>query len=79
MPSAFTTIEPLLGPLTMAMLLRSNPSSASVSLAARFRIVVLPSLTVKLSAVAIGASLIGVMVSETVTVLDVAPDRSSMV
>ena len=79
MPSAFTTIEPLLGPLTMAMLLRSKPSSASLSLPARFRVVVEPSLTVKLSAAATGASFTGVIVNETVTVLDVAPDRSSMV
>ena len=73
-----TTIEPLVGPLTMVILLRSRPSSASVSLAARFRVVVLPSLTVTLSATATGASLTGVMVNETVTVFEVAPLRSSM-
>ena len=72
-------MEPFVGPLTTAMLLRSNPSSASVSLAAKFRVVVDPSLTMKLSATATGASLTGVTVRFTVTVLDVAPDRSSMV
>ena len=61
------------------MLVRSMPSSASVSLPAKFKVVVEPSLTVKLSATATGASLTGVMVNETVTVLDVAPARSSMV
>ena len=60
------------------MLLRSNPSSASLSLAARLSVVVLPSSTVKLSATATGASLTGVMVNETVTVFEVAPLRSSM-
>ena len=63
----------------MAIEVKSRPSSASVSLAARFRVVVLPSLTVKLSATATGASLTGVIVRLTVTVLDVAPDRSSIV
>ena len=78
MPSAFTTIEPLVGPLTIVIPLRSSPSSASVSLAARSRVVVDPSLTVKLSATATGASLTGVIANETVTVLEVAPLKSSM-
>ena len=74
-----TTRLPLVGPETIVILLRSTPSSASVSLAPRFKVVVEPSFTVKLSATATGASLTGVTVRLTVTVLDVAPDRSSIV
>ena len=73
------TIEPFVGPLTIAIDAKSRPSSASVSLPARFRVVVEPSLTVKLSATATGASLTGVTVRLTVTVFEVAPLRSSIV
>ena len=48
---------------SIAIEVKSRPSSASVSFAARFRVVVLPSLTVKLSATAMGASLTGVTVT----------------
>ena len=69
----------MLGPETIAIDVKSRPSSASVSLPARFRVVVEPSLTVKLSATATGASLTGVTVRLTVTVFEVAPLRSSIV
>ena len=69
---------PLVGPETIVIEVKSRPSSASVSFPARFRLVVEPSVTVKLSATATGASLTGVMVNETVTVFEVAPLRSSM-
>ena len=52
----------------MAMLARFRPSSASLSLAAKFNVVVDPSLTVKVSATATGASFCGVIVRLTVTV-----------
>ena len=73
------SIVPLLGPEIMVIDARSRPSSASVSLLARFRFVVEPSATVKLSATATGASLTGVIVNETVTVFETAPVRSLMV
>ena len=69
----------MVGPLTIVMLLRSRPSSASLSLTARFSVVVLPSLTVKLSATATGTSFTGVTVRLTVTVFEVAPLKSSIV
>ncbi len=63
----------------MAMEVKSRPSSASESFVARSRVVVEPSLTVKLSATATGALLTGVTVRVTVTVFEVAAGRSLIV